>query len=72
MFINNIARYLNAKFNKPILLDCPVDWQMNFSDSASPAMEGITNFHNHIMVVICFIAFFVGWLLLNCILSYSL
>lgn len=72
MFINNnIVQYLKVKYYKTILSDCPVDWQMNFSDSASPAMEGITNFHNHIMVVICFIGFFVGWLLLNCIVSYS-
>ena len=52
-------------------LDCPVEYQTSFSESASPTMEGIVNFHNHIMVVLCFIAVFVGWLLINCIKYYS-
>ena len=54
-----------------IYLDCPVEYQTSFSESASPTMEGIVNFHNHIMVVICFIAVLVGWLILNCIQYYS-
>ena len=52
-------------------LDCPVEYQTSFSESASPTMEGIVNFHNHIMVVLTFIAVFVGWLLVNCIKYYS-
>ena len=34
-------------------------------------MEGIVNFHNHIMIVLCFIALFVSWLLFTCIFFYS-
>ena len=52
-------------------LDCPVKYQTSFSESASPTMEGIVNFHNHIMVVLCFIAVFVGWLMVNSIKYYS-
>ena len=54
-----------------IYLDCPVEYQTSFSESASPTMEGIVNFHNHIMVVLSFILVFVGWLLVNCIKYYS-
>lgn len=52
-------------------LDCPVEYQTHFSESASPSMEGIVNFHNHIMVVLCFIFVLVGWLLINCVQYYS-
>ena len=54
-----------------ILADCPVEYQTYFSESASPSMEGIVNFHNHLMVVLCFIAVFVGWLMINSVNYYS-
>jgi len=71
MSFNCIVQLFIKKNFKCVSLDCPAEWQVNFSDSASPAMEGIINFHNHIMVVICFIAFFVSWLLINCVSYYS-
>jgi len=51
--------------------DGPVDWQISFNESATPSMEGIVSFHNHIMIVLCFIAVFVGWLIFNSIYYYS-
>lgn len=53
------------------LLDCPAEWQFGFQDPATPVMEGIIHFHNHIMIVICAIVFFVGWFMFNCISYYS-
>ena len=29
--------------------DAAVPWQLGFQDPATPIMEGIINFHNHIM-----------------------
>lgn len=57
--------------NYVFLSDSPVKWQMGFQESAVPAMEGIVNFHNHIMIIISFIVLFVGWVLLNIILYYN-
>merc|ERR1712174_30273 len=34
---------------------------------AVPTMEGIVNFHNHVMIVILFIVLFVAWLMINLI-----
>ena len=49
-------KYLNTKF----FCDAPVHWQTSFSEPASPTMEGIIEFHNHLMVILSFIALFVG------------
>lgn len=70
MFGNFLLQFFFLQNAKSTFLDCPVEWQLNFSDSASPAMEAIINFHNHIMIVLTYIAFFVGWLLINCIIIY--
>ena len=48
-------------------LDSPIKWQVGFQEPAVPAMEGIVNFHNHVMIVILFIVIFVAWLMLNII-----
>ena len=76
--INSFFSHLTSSFTNffmlpfyNIYLDCPVEYQTSFSESASPTMEGIVNFHNHIMVVLCFIAVFVGWLIINCVKYYS-
>lgn len=50
--------------------DAPVKWQIDFSEVASPTMEGIVNFNNSLSFVLCFIGIFVGWLLVNCIFFY--
>lgn len=59
-------KYLNTKF----FCDAPVHWQTSFSEPASPTMEGIIEFHNHLMVILSFIALFVGWLLVSCLRFY--
>ena len=61
---------INAKNDNLIYCDGPEKWQINFSDVASPTMEGIVNFNNSLSFVICFICIFVGWLLVNCIFFY--
>jgi len=53
------------KFNG--ILDSPIKWQIGFQEPAVPAMEGIINFHNHVMIVILFIVVFIAWLMLNII-----
>ena len=62
------VRNINVRIT---MLDCPENWQMSFSESASPAMEGIVSFNNHICVVLCFILVFVGWNLANAVYYYS-
>lgn len=45
--------------------DAPVPWQLGFQDPATPIMEGIINFHNHIMFFMVAIVIFVSWLLVR-------
>jgi cytochrome c oxidase subunit 2 len=47
--------------------DAARPWQMNFQDPATPIMEGIINFHNHIMFFMIGIVIFVSWLILRCL-----
>merc|ERR1711968_354411 len=47
--------------------DASRPWQMDFQDPATPIMEGIINFHNHIMFFITVIVVFVSWLMGRCI-----
>jgi cytochrome c oxidase subunit 2 len=53
------------------LSDASVSWQLTFQEPATPIMEGIINFHNHIMFFIVGIAIFVGWLLSRCLAHFS-
>lgn len=61
--------YIMIMFN--IFSNCPVEYQTYFNESSSPTMEGIVNFHNHLMVILSFILVFVFWIMINCIKSYS-
>lgn len=61
--------YFLKKIN--FLLNCPVEYQTSFNESSSPTMEGIVNFHNHLMVVLSFILMFVLWIMVTCIRSYT-
>jgi cytochrome c oxidase subunit 2 len=47
--------------------DAARSWQLNFQDPATPIMEGIINFHNHIMFFIVVIVIFVSWLMVRSI-----
>jgi cytochrome c oxidase subunit 2 len=62
--------YFKKKINY-LFLNCPVEYKTCFNESSSPTMEGIVNFHNHLMVVLAFILVFVFWILINCIKYYS-
>ena len=44
--------------------------QLGLEDPAIPVMEGIINFHNHLMVFLVAIAGFVGWLLFIVLTEY--
>jgi cytochrome c oxidase subunit 2 len=52
-------------------MDAARFWQLGFQDPASPIMEGIIDFHNHLMVFLFGVVIFVCWLLFRC-LSYYL
>jgi len=51
--------------------DAAVPWQIGFQDPATPIMEGIINFHNHIMFFLVITGLFVCWLLFRCCVLYS-
>jgi cytochrome c oxidase subunit 2 len=53
------------------LNDAAEPWQLGFQDPATPIMEGIINFHNHIMFFLVVIGIFVMWLLGRCVSIYS-
>lgn len=50
-----------------VYCDAARPWQIFFQDPATPIMEGIINFHNHIMFFLTVTAVFVSWLLMRCI-----
>ena len=52
-------------------LDSAKPWQTGFQDPATPLMEGIIDFHNHILFFLIIIGFLVSWLLLRVIQLYS-
>lgn len=47
--------------------DAPRSWQIYFQDPASPIMEGIINFHNHLMFFIILVFLLVCWVLFKAI-----
>ena len=51
--------------------DLPMPWQMQFQDSASPAMEGISDLYADVMSLIVGILLFVGWMLGSTIYYFS-
>jgi cytochrome c oxidase subunit 2 len=44
-------------------LDAAENWALSFQDPATPIMEGIINFHNHIMIFLTVIVVLVAWLM---------
>ena len=61
MFLNSIFLYLNRNFITSC--DAPEPWQLGFQDPATPAMEGMIDFHNYIMIYVIAIGIFVMWML---------
>ena len=52
-------------------LDVAEPWQLGFQDPATPTMEGIIDFHNHLMFFIVLIAIFTTWILIRCFHFYA-
>lgn len=52
-------------------MDAPKFWQIGFQDPATPIMEGIIDFNNHLMVSLVPVVIFVMWLLYRCLSYYS-
>lgn len=53
------------------VLDAAENWVLSFQSPATPVMEGIINFHNHIMIFLTVIVVFVAWLLLRSIILFD-
>lgn len=58
-------------FKNLVVMDSAEPWQLGFQAPATPLMEGIINFHNHIMFFIVGICIFVMWLLGRCLSLYN-
>ena len=52
-------------------LDAAEPWQIGFQAPATPLMEGIIVFHNHIMFFLIGVGVFVMWLLFRCLSFYN-
>ena len=52
-----------AVLSPSALMDASEPYQLGLQDPATPVMEGIINFHNHLMVFLVGTAGFVGWIL---------
>ena len=70
IFISKCAHFLNLNINASFL-DAAQPWQFSFQDPATPIMEGIIEFHNHLMLFITLIALFTSWLLFASLFYYS-
>lgn len=55
--------YLISLFSQPASADMPHPWQIGFQPAASPIMEGITEMHHMLLIIITCIAVFVTGLL---------
>lgn len=53
------------------IFDAAVNWQWSFQDPATPLMEGIVDFHNHLMFFLVIIGIFVCWLLYRVVVIYG-
>ena len=60
-------------FNGALVSSCDAadNWQLGLQDPATPMMEGILNFHNHLMFFLVGIGIFTFWLLGRCVMLYS-
>jgi cytochrome c oxidase subunit 2 len=58
-------------FNSIAFCDAAEPWQLGLQDPATPVMEGIISFHNHLMFFIILIGLFVFWLLSRVLIQYT-
>jgi cytochrome c oxidase subunit 2 len=54
-----------------VFCDAPENWQIGFQDPATPIMEGIIHFHNHLMFFLVAIGLFVFYLLGVILVKYN-
>lgn len=72
LIIKNILILTLFIFSTSVALnDAAEPWQFGFQDPATPIMEGIINFHNHIMFFLTVIGIAVMWLLGRCMALYD-
>ena len=74
--MNNVFEFIQKRFGdidftQTGLMDAVTNWQLSFSDPATPIMEGINAFHNHIFYFMTGIGTFVFWLLSLCIILFK-
>jgi cytochrome c oxidase subunit 2 len=74
--MNSVLEFIQKRggdvdFTQAGWMDAAGPWQLSFSDSATPIMEGIINFHNDLMFFIVAITIFVLWMLLRCVIIFS-
>ena len=67
-FVSSVSITLSSNF---VFMDAAEPWQYGFQSPATPLMEGIINFHNHIMFFMVGTGVFVMWLLGRCLALYS-
>jgi len=66
-----VVLFFLVGLGKPTYLGAAEAWQIGFQSPATPLMEGIINFHNHIMFFMFGVGIFVLWLLGRCLVLYS-
>lgn len=66
-----VLLFIGFLFFNLSFMDAARLWQIGLQDPATPVMEGIIDFHNHLMMFIVPIIVFVFWLLYRCLSFYS-
>lgn len=69
MSLNSIFSHLTH--NLFTSCDAAEPWQFGFQDPATPAMEGMIDFHDYIMVFLTVIAVFVLWMLIQVLVKFN-
>jgi cytochrome c oxidase subunit 2 len=70
-FISFVGIFALGLSKSVSFMDAAEPWQIGFQSPATPIMEGIINFHNHIMFFMVGVGVFVMWLLGRCLVLYS-
>ena len=72
LFKSLTALLIGTMFSQNVVfMDAAEPWQLGFQDPATPIMEGIINFHNHIMFFLTAVGVMVFWLLARCLIIYD-
>jgi cytochrome c oxidase subunit 2 len=65
-----LEKLFSVFFNKSFC-DAAEDWQLGMQDPATPAMEGMINFHNYIMIYLITIGIFIVWMLFKVAIDFN-